>query len=301
MRRAPSHAGRIRLPSHAGNLRAPERMIFALIFGLMAAFVAVVTVAAAKARSEAGLTTPAEVAGVPMSTGSAVSTSHRRQLNAVLAAALQSDVSSHPGTLAVAVLNVATGAKAMYAPQARFRAGRVAKADVLVTLLLEHQNNGTQLSTTTAALISRMMIDGNMAATVRLWRLAGGTAGIQAANHVLGITHTTVGRSWRLTSTTVTDQLRLLADLTAVNSPLDAASRAYALGLLNRAGVVSRRGVPPAAGAGRGVLDCVGIVRHGGAELLIAVLVKDNVYAAGVARAEAAAATAVRVATASGS
>src|SRR5260370_619649 len=81
---------------------------------------------------------------------------------------------------------------------------------------------------------------------------SGGVADLEAGNRVLKLAHTGVDKAGRLrlTSTTVSDQLQLLADLTLAGSPLDAASRAYALGLMEHVGAHQRWGVLAAAGEG---------------------------------------------------
>ncbi len=290
-------------------------MVFALIFGLMAAFVAVVTVSATKARHEAGVTTQAGVPGATISGGSAARTRSRANLDGQLAAALRPEVSTNPGTLAVGVIDTTTGRHAVYNADLRCRTGSVVKADILATLLLQHQNNGTSVAAQDATLATEMIENSSYAAASTLWRHVGGVAGVKAANRVLKLRHTRLGTAgrWGLTSTTVGDQLQLLTDLASASSPLNAASRAYAVGLMDHVAPGQRWGVPAAASVDTSfavwngwladprllVVDSMGIVRRNGQELLVVVLSRDNpTKAAGIAQAQQAAVTAAQVVTA---
>jgi hypothetical protein len=287
-------------------------MVFALIFGLMAAFVAVVTVSAAKARTEAAV--PSGVPGATVSGGSARTGVHANP-SKQLAAALRPEVSIDRGTLAVGVINTATGRRAVYNAGLRFRTGSLVKADILAALLLHYQRNGTSVAARDGTLATEMIEDGSDAAATALSRLVGGVAGVEAANRALKLTHTTMGTDgrWALTSTTVSDQLQLLTDLTSPRSPLDAASRGYAVNLMEHVAPGQRWGIPTAASLGTRsavrngwlpdprllIVDSMGIIRRNGQELLIVVLSRDNATkAAGIVRAEAAAMTAAKVVTA---
>ena len=287
-------------------------MIFALIFGLMAAFVAVVTVSAAEARNEAGVTTPSGLPDATISGGSVPRTDPR------LAAALRPEVRTDPGTLAVGVIDTATGRHAVYNAGARFRTGSTVKADILATFLLQHQRTGTTVLAHDATLATEMIENSSNSAASSLWRLVGGVAGVEAANQVLKLTHTSLGTAgrWDLTSTTVGDQLQLLTDLTSARSPLDWASRAYAISLMEHVAPGQRWGVPAAASPGTRsavrngwladprllAVDSIGIVWRNGQQLLIVVLSKNNpTKAAGIAQARKAAVTAAEVVTASSS
>jgi Beta-lactamase enzyme family len=291
-------------------------MVFALIFGLMAAFVAVVTVSAAKARNNAAV--PAGVSGAPILGGSAAGTAAHPNLNAQLAAALQSQVGTDPGTLAVGVIDIATGRQAVYNAGVRFRTGSIVRADILATLLLQHQHNGTSVVAQDATLATEMIEYSSDAAASSLWRAVGGATGVDSANHVLKLTHTSLATAghWSRTSTTVSDQLQLLTDLTSASSPLNWASRAYAISLMEHGPPGQRWGIPAAASPGTRyavrngwladprllAVDSIGVVRRNGQELLIVVLSKGNpTMAAGIARTQSAAVAAADVVTASSS
>jgi hypothetical protein len=117
---------------------------------------------------------------------------------------------------------------------------------------------------------------------------------------------------WRLTSTTVADQLGWLVDLTAAGSPSRSAARSHELSLLARLAASQRWGVSAAAspatistvsnGAradrGRWDVDSVGVIQRAGQELLVAVLsAGDPSRAAGIALTDAAAIAAANMIT----
>lgn len=234
-------------------------------------------------------------------------------LNAALGAALAPIAHRDGGNFAVGILDETTGAEAVYHGGRYFHAASVENADMLAALLLQHQQAGSPLGSYIGWLAASMMENSDNYAANGLWDAAGGQAGLQAANRALGLRHTSLGAFgyWGLTSTTVTDQLRLLADLTAASSPLHAAARLYALRLMDEAAPDQRWGASAAASQGesairngwmpdpgRWVINSIGVVRHNGQELLIAVLSKGNTTeAGGIALVRAAALTATQVIT----
>lgn len=316
-------------PSHAGKLPAWERVVFGLVFTLMAAFVVAVTVSTVHSqRSElrpgAGL--PASVLAVgsppdgrvqpaaagPLGTGHAVPAGGQAALNRRLARALRPVERGDRGHLAVGVIDLGTGAEALYGTRLRFAATSLMKADILAVLLLRHQQAGTQLSAREAELAVPMIENSDNRAATRLWQMLGAGPAVATANRRLGLTHTTPGRAanWGRSRTTVADQLRLLADLTAATSPLTAQSRDYELGLMQDVQPDQQWGVAAAASPGtaravkdgwlhgpkRWVLNSIGVVEHNGHRLLLAILSDQRgTKAAGVASVSAAAKAAALV------
>jgi beta-lactamase class A len=225
---------------------------------------------------------------------------------------------SDHGSIAVGIVDETSGKQASYHSGMRFHSASVENADMLATLLLQYQREGMSLSPYAAMLATNMMEYSDNNAANGIWDLEGGQAGLQAANRALGLRQTRLGAGgyWGLTSTTVTDQLRLLADLSGASSPLHAAARRYALGLMSNAMSGQRWGacaaMPSAASRGRGcairdgwvpdpmrwVVNSIGVVRLHGQELLIAVLSKDNrSQSSGMRLVKAAAAVAARLIT----
>lgn len=275
-----------RAPAHAGRLRPWERMAFALVFTLMAAFVAVVALAAATPGGHGLLagptvaansrTVPAGVirpstgqltgntpAGAAVQRGGSPASGRTARakltlsqldarLNAQLAAALRPVLSADPGQVSVGVIDANTGAEAMYHASTRFHAGSIVTADILAALLYQHQQSGTGITSRQAELAVKMIEHGSDTAATGLWRDVGGASGVTSVNRALLLRHTKLcsGDHFGLTQTTVADQLQLLTDLTSARSPLDGAWQEYELGLMANVTAGQRWGVPAAASAG---------------------------------------------------
>ncbi len=317
-----------RAPSHAGKLPAWERLVFGLVFALMATFVVAVTLSAARngrltaANSTRPVASAASDPLQPMGVGpghSAAADGTGRQhvltqasLDKRLAVALRPLIRPDSGHFAVGIIDVRTGARATYQGNMRFHAGSIENADILAALLLQHQRAGTQLTAQEAALAAQMIENSDGHAATELYRELGREAGIKAANHMLRLTHTVVrpaGDSGR-SATTAADQLRLLTDLVGKDSPLSSASRGYELGLMEDLQPSQRWGVSSAATGGtsfaicdgwfadrsRWVTNSIGVVQRDGQRLLIAVLAEDQpTEAAGIAIDDAAAAAAAKI------
>ncbi len=322
------------MPAHAGRLRPWEQCVFALVFTLMAGYVVAVSVAAAQAngvgtavpgRPAATVSSPAAgrsatagrpAAGLPGQHGHPT-VARPASPDSRLAAALAPVARRDGGRFAVAVLDETTGAQAVYHGWLRVHAASIENLDMLVGLLLQQQQAGMQPGSAEAGLATDMMEYSDNLAANGIWDAEGGRPGLAAANKTLGLKDTRLNADgyWGLTSTTATDQLRLLEDLTQARSPLHAAARSYALRLM--AGVMAgqRWGISAAATAGAGmairngwlpdpqrwVISSIGVVSHDGQRLLVAVLSAGNGTEAGgislVRAAAAAAATVIAQAT----
>ena len=227
-----------------------------------------------------------------------------------LASALAPILAHHSGDLAVGVIDRTTGARALYRGAELFHTASIVKADVLAVLLLRHQQAGTDLSANEDELAEQMIEDSNNDAADDLWGDDGAAYGMAAANAALGLTHTTPGTDyyWGLTTTTVSDQLRLLEDLTWPRSPLDRASRSLELDLMadvtaDQAWGVSAAATPHTSFAVKNgwlpdpqlwVINSIGVIEHAHQQLLVAVLSDDQPSeAVGIAQVEAVARAAV--------
>lgn len=305
------------MPAHAGRLRPLERCVFTLVFALMASFVVLVAFMATTTRGHLLLTGPSVtalpvVAGLKGSTvqdstggsGSAQSsqTHHAgtrpggkppspQKLSALLADQLRPVLATDSGQLAVGVVDLSSGAAATYNAGAVIRGGGIVTTDILAALLLQHQQAGTRLSDHEAELAAGMIENDSAAAANQLWVVIGGAQGLAAANATLKLRDTSLmpGAGWTWTKTTVADQLQLLADIAAPHSPLNSASRDYALGLMTSVSVAQPWGVLAAATNGtpgavadgsllgpRWVIGSIGVIQRHGHELLVAVLSDRN-------------------------
>jgi hypothetical protein len=228
--------------------------------------------------------------------------------DAALAAALAPVLRDHPGRLAVGVIDQATGVTATYHGSWHFDTASIIKADILAVLLLQHQQIGTTLSLGERQLATAMIEDSDNNTATALWNAVEGGPGMEAGNAALGLhgTWPDSNGAWGLTTTTVADQLRLLTDLTSARSPLNAASRDFELGLMRDVEPGQNWGVTAAAAArsrpavkngwlptgpqGQWVINSIGVIRHAGQRLLIAVLSSGQPSeAAGISQVQAAA------------
>lgn len=301
------------MPAHAGRLRPLERCIFTLVFALMAGFVALVAFMAtttqghrllagpslAQQQVQAGLRS--QLRAPDTRAGSARTRQPGDQargkapspqlLSAALADALRPVVDSDPGQLAVGVVDLNSGQAATYDADSVLRGGAVVTTDILAALLLQHQQAGTPLSDHEADLAAAMIENDSTTAASQLWTAIGGAQGLTAANVTLKLHHTSLapGASWTWVGTTVADQLQLLEDIAAPQSPLDSASRDYALGLMTRVAVPQPWGAlaaattntPGAVADGsmvgpRWVIGSIGVIQRDGHELLVAILSDRN-------------------------
>jgi hypothetical protein len=313
-------------PVHAGRLPRWERLAFALVFALMILFVVVLSISAARdhgdpAGAGSALLTPSGTQPSPAVYGAGRAASSEpvpsRVWDRRLAVALAPVLRDHTGHLAVGVVDRATGAVAVYGGRRRFHTASIAKAGILATLLLQHQAAGVALSSGDKNLATKMIEASNDAAATTLWNRAGRGRGMARADALLGLTRTTPGPAqlWGLTSTTVRDQLALLADLATRKSPLSSAARGYELGLLRNVDSGERWGVPAAASPGSvfavkngwlpdgpgqlWVINSIGVVDRNHQQLLLAVLSNDQPSeAAGIAQDQAAAIAAATCMTA---
>jgi beta-lactamase class A len=312
------------VPAHAGRLRPLERCVFVLVFAVMGGFVVAMAFMATTSQGHLLLTGPSvtpqtvaagvkrdqpaqetighSTAGHQAQSDHTTSSGGRaagartargasaQHLDARLAAELQPVLGDDPGRLAVGVIDLKTGATASYDADQPIRGGDVVTTDILAAMLLEHQQAGTQLSGREAQLATQMIEDGSIPAATKLWSLVGGAPGMAAANSTLKLRGTVPAPvNWTWTSTTVADQLQLLADLVEPGSPLHSAARDYALGLMTDSAAGQRWGV--LAGASKNtaaavndgrlvgpawVVGSIGVIQHKGTELLVAVLSDHN-------------------------
>jgi hypothetical protein len=313
-----------RSPAHAGPLRSWERLTFVLAFVLVAAGIVVLSISGARSHSAGPQarrkTAPAAIrpalgsgwGSVVLTGPGSIRFSSATAENALLAAALAPVLRHSTGNLAVGVVNAATGAVAVYGGDRQFHTASIVKADILASLLLQHQWSNAPLSAQQRALAAEMIEDSNDQAANELWDAAGRAQGLKVANQELGLRQTTPGDGiyWGLTSTTVDDQLRLLADLASSQSPLAAGSRSYELGLMrhvtaDQAWGVTAAAVPGTAAAVKNgwlpdgsttawVINSIGVISRDGHEMLVAVLSSDQPSeSAGITQVDAAAKAAV--------
>lgn len=235
----------------------------------------------------------------------------------VLADALRGIPLPATGNLSLALADTASGSSAVYAPdQHAFVMASVAKVGILAALLLRAEAEGRALTAEERADAQKMIQVSDNSAADRRWRSIGGAGGFAAANRVFGLTETVPGTKdrWGLTTTTASDQLRLLTGVTAEDSPLAPASRACVHQLMSQVqpgqdwgvsaaadpagGTALKNGWLPRTDSGLWVINSIGVVHHDGHRLLIAVLCDGQTsQAAGIETVESAAAAAAAALT----
>jgi hypothetical protein len=327
-----------RSPEHAGPLRLWERLTIAMLFVLVAGVITAVSlprgrlhpgepqasgVRVSKMQASGRTGQAGSRSALADGWGSAVLTGpdsiqfrYTAKGNDRLAAALAPALRHRTGVLAVGVVDASTGAAAVFHGKGLFHTASIVKADILAALLLEHQQTGTPPSKRQLALAAEMMEDSSDQAASELWAEIGEAKGLTHANDELGLKQTKPGSGplWGLTSTTVDDQLRLLADLASSSSPLWPESRTYELGLMRHVTADQAWGVTAAATPGTSsavkdgwlpdgskttwVINSIGVISRDGHEILVAILSADQPSeTAGIARVDAAAKDAVSAIT----
>ncbi|WP_042364153.1 serine hydrolase [Streptacidiphilus neutrinimicus] len=194
---------------------------------------------------------------------------------------------------AVAVLDPANGRTLVRDDASHpFVTASIAKVDILATLLLQRQDAGASgLTSAQRAVATRMIEASDNACANQLFRQSGGALGLSRANRRFGLTHTHVHNPrWGLSTTTASDQLRLLQQVFTSRSALNGASRAYMQGLMGQVEADQNWGVSAAADGsfalkngwlprndGSWTVNSIGgVVRHGRL-LLVAVLTDRDV------------------------
>ncbi|MFK4120703.1 serine hydrolase [Streptomyces longwoodensis] len=234
--------------------------------------------------------------------------------DAVLAAALGSVAVPDGAKVSVAVLDVGSGAGAVYG-DAAFDTASIVKVDILAALLLRAQDAGRRLTAQEKTYATAMIEHSDNASASALWDAIGRAEGLDAANARFGLTATSGGEGalWGLTQTTAADQLTLLrqvfGDSGDEGCALSATSRAYLRQLMERIAVGQRWGISAAADGsawalkngwlprsttGRWDVNSIGRITAGGRTFLVAVLSNGAATQEdGIALVEAAARAAV--------
>jgi len=217
--------------------------------------------------------------------------------SAALTAAVKGLVADDDGHVSVAVEDLTTGRTVSYNVGDDYVTASIVKLDILETLLYQDQRNDNSPGAGQRELITEMIEESDNDAALALYNDDGGASGITAANKVFGLTDTDVdNEAFGDTTTTVTDQIRLLRQAFTADSALTSANRSYVQELMGHVESDQRWGVSAAADdSGSSAHDyalkngwlprsatnlweinSIGEVEHGGHEYLVAVLSSDN-------------------------
>jgi hypothetical protein len=161
--------------------------------------------------------------------------------------AVRSYLVAHPGMTAT-VHDLSTGKVWTYRPGVHQVMASIMKVDILETLLRQSGTlSGDRLDTATGMIENSSNDDAQ-----DLWDDVGGPAAVSAYGEEAGLTgtHPNTQGYWGLSTTTASDQVRLLDHLALPNNLLTHAQRAQAMGLMHQVEADQRWGVSAGLPAG---------------------------------------------------
>ncbi|MFD7130460.1 serine hydrolase [Streptomyces sp. NPDC059894] len=172
-----------------------------------------------------------------------------------LAAKLKKDITAalanRKGTVAVGLYDRSTNTTCTLRASTAYDSASVVKVTVLAALLWDAQKHGRALTSREKTLATAMITKSDNASTSTLWKQLGLTK-IKNFLTAAKMTQTKPGANgyWGLTQITVTDEQKLLKLLTAKNTVLTDASRAYVNKLMGQVVSAQRWGTPYGRPAG---------------------------------------------------
>ncbi len=238
----------------------------------------------------------------PATGGEGLTTAQREELTTRIEAFSE----EHRADFAIAVQDLRTGATFSYHAHQRFPMASAAKLTILTMLLLRAEEEGRELTAAERAQAAVMIRHSDNDVTNGLYARMGFTEGFREGAETLGFTGTDPHPRgvWGATTTTASDQVRLLRALYCDGSPLSEEDRAYVRGLMESVApgqvwgvsasadpadtVGLKNGwVPRERNGGLWTVNSVGYVAGVEREYLIAVLSDGNPgYVAGVTLVE---------------
>jgi membrane peptidoglycan carboxypeptidase len=147
----------------------------------------------------------------------------------------------------VALQDRKTGRRYDYHGGRQQETASIIKVELLAALLLKAQDRGRRLTAAEQARATKMIKASDNDAATQVYDAVGGAAGLREAGQRLGLTDTDPAKSWGLTRTTASDQVRMLAALSDPSSPLDAKSRELMLQLMSSVNADQNWGISVAA------------------------------------------------------
>jgi hypothetical protein len=213
--------------------------------------------------------------------------------NVLTTGAVTTYLSGRSGDITAALYDITTGSMSVFHPGVEEDTASIVKVDILETLLHDHEESGTTLTTDEATLATSMIEESDNDSATDLWDDVDQQAGVSAYNSLLSLADTVPGSDgyWGLTQTTASDQVALLRALVEPSSVLDPTSQAYALGLMENVEATQDWGV--SAGVPSGVtvalkngwlpvttdgwqINSIGWVDGDGRDYILAVLSSGN-------------------------
>jgi ribosomal protein L24E len=164
--------------------------------------------------------------------------------------ALDAALGRRTGVISAAVLDLRNGNFYMYRPGEEFITASVVKVQILGALMVRAQDTGQPLSAADQSLASDMIELSDNDDASALWNELGGAPTVAAFDRSVGMLATTPNLSWGLTTTTASDQVKLLEQLVEPSGVLSDASRAYILQLMEHVAPFEQWGVSASTAAG---------------------------------------------------
>jgi hypothetical protein len=211
---------------------------------------------------------------------------------APLGASFTNYVASRSDRVGIAVYDTHTGTTWTLNPSGRFQTASIVKVQIMGAVLRRAQVEHRGLTSFEQQNIVPMIEQSDNNAATNLWNSVGGASGVAAFDHLAGMTATTPNASWGLTTTTPTDNVRLVRDYAFPSSVLDAHWRSYGLNLMEHVVDWQRWGVSAGAEPGTTValkngwlrlgdsaqwrINSIGWVTGHGRDYVIAVLTDHN-------------------------
>ncbi|MGW1143590.1 serine hydrolase [Streptomyces sp. NPDC002454] len=220
-------------------------------------------------------------------------TSAKAGLAAKLTKDIGAAVKGRTGTIAVGVHDRKTKTTCELRGGTSYDSASVVKVTVLAALLWEYKKTNRHLTARENSLARAMITKSDNAATSTFWKQLGPTK-VKGFLRAAGMAKTVPGqgRYWGLTRVNIKDEQRLLSLITAKNSVLSDASRAYLMKLMNEVVRSQRWGTPagapsaakaylkngwlPREDAHRWRVHSVGAFQGGGRDYYLTVLTHGN-------------------------
>ncbi|MEV4760809.1 serine hydrolase [Micromonospora sp. NPDC049559] len=187
----------------------------------------------------------------------------------------------------------------------RFATASIVKVDILAAVLLRAQQRRRSISSADRQRARKMITISDNDSATALFGTAGGVDGLNTANRTFGLRETKPSVHWGMSTTTASDQIRLLTAITAEDGPLTAQNRELIFDLMSEVveeqdwGITAAAGpqtteryvkngwVPIDADAGRWEVNSIGRLVEPGHDWLVAVLSDHHkTQAAGVQMVE---------------
>ncbi|RDG36743.1 serine hydrolase [Streptomyces corynorhini] len=190
----------------------------------------------------------ATAAPAAAATPSVACTSGKAGLAAKLSKDITAALKGRKSTTALSLHDRTTNTRCTLRATQQYDSASVVKVTVLATLLWDAQKTGRALTTSEKNLVTAMITKSDNASTSTLWKQLGLTR-VKGFLKAAKMTRTVPGTGgyWGLTQITADDEKQLLSLVTAKNTVLTDASRAYMLDRMNKVVPSQRWGVPAGA------------------------------------------------------